>query len=325
MGESWDYSSNSSVYIDFIQQFPKLLRNCSLPPTPFLYGFEPLEFPPYLKNISSIQRAHPQSEASKLTAVSLLWLIGRVLLSLKGNSFGNIFSGSTLITRSSLKTSFILVEFLTSLSSLELEPRRNNVYLWTLLPRIFLRGSQVVRRRRCRSSSAVSRCFHGVFWCDFQGVFRIIDPKHVPEKYGGIPPFDGQHGEIRGGHLDIPRTRRKRVEFHFTKGSKVTVRFKVIGWDVSYGAKFVCTGCLDDELKFQTLPRVIREFGFMRSGWMPYEEFVFGDESDGKIELTIQNRSFSTKKLVYLCRIEEESNAALSKPDPCNQIFLPKR
>ncbi|XP_021760387.1 patellin-5-like [Chenopodium quinoa] len=117
-------------------------------------------------------------------------------------------------------------------------------------------------------------------------LFRIIPAHHVPVEYGGIPsivPVEGQE-----------------------KGSIVTVRARVIGWEVSFGARLVPT---DPSVRPTIYPLLLREFNFMPSDGDDYEEMILDNVPfNGKICIEVENSSFKTKKLVYLCFARRQSS-----------------
>ncbi|XP_021760435.1 patellin-5-like [Chenopodium quinoa] len=139
-------------------------------------------------------------------------------------------------------------------------------------------------------------------------LFRIIPAHHVPVEYGGIPsivPVEGQE-KVDSGHVDIVHGERRKLELHCSEGSIVTVRARVVGWEVSFGARLVPT---DPSVRPTIYPLLLREFNFMPSDSDDYEEMILDNVPfNGKICIEVENSSFKTKKLVYLCFARRQSS-----------------
>ncbi|KAJ1387770.1 GOLD domain [Sesbania bispinosa] len=130
-----------------------------------------------------------------------------------------------------------------------------------------------------------------------EALLRYIAPEQLPVKYGGLSK-DGEF-EISDAVTEItvkPATKHT-VEFPVTEKCLLSWEFRVIGWEVNYGAEFVPS----TEGSYTVIVQKDRKIA---SSEEPVLCNSFNIGEAGKVVLTINNTSSKKKKLLYRLKTE---------------------
>lgn len=125
-------------------------------------------------------------------------------------------------------------------------------------------------------------------------LFRYIAPEHVPVQYGGLSRDGDQEFTTSDPvtEITIKAATKHTVEIPVSESSVLVWEFRVVGWDVTYGAEFVPS----TEGHYTVIVQKARKIS-------PTEEPVISNSfkvgEPGKIVLTIDNQSSKKKKILY--------------------------
>ncbi|KAH7568227.1 hypothetical protein ACOSQ2_009579 [Xanthoceras sorbifolium] len=127
-------------------------------------------------------------------------------------------------------------------------------------------------------------------------LFKYIAPEQVPVQYGGLNR-DGEQQEFTTAdsvtEVIIKPATKHTVEFPASEASTLVWEFRVLGWDVSYGAEFVPS----TEGSYTVIVSKTRKISAASDEPVISDTFKIGEA--GKVVLTINNQSSKKKKLLY--------------------------
>ncbi|MBA0735255.1 hypothetical protein Gogos_019119 [Gossypium gossypioides] len=124
-------------------------------------------------------------------------------------------------------------------------------------------------------------------------LFRYITAEQVPVKYGGLSKGSEFATTETVTEITVKPAAKHTVEFPVTEACLVRWEVRVIGWGVSYGAKFVPSG----ENSYAVIIQKARKVAASTEEPVVCDNFKVGEA--GKVVLTIHNPSSKKKKLLY--------------------------
>ncbi|GJN17011.1 hypothetical protein PR202_gb04049 [Eleusine coracana subsp. coracana] len=133
-------------------------------------------------------------------------------------------------------------------------------------------------------------------------LFRYIAPEQVPVQFGGLFKEDDPEFTTSDAvtELTIKASSKETIEIPATENSTIVWEFRVLGWEVSYGAEFTP----DAEGAYTVIVQKIRK---VPANEEPIMKGSFKVGESGKLVLTINNPASKKKKLLYRSKVKSTS------------------